>query len=199
MAYEHVSLLNNKSKYLYSGGRSVDICPPKNIMSDKNLTSSLTYPENLKICDHGQHDHSNKASSSSDSKNPFYEVSNEYMRLSGYARQFTKLLQKNCKRKCENIEMPPPTIIDMTPEINDPDPDCQDLSKNVGSPYGILWKNPPNFKRIKRRKQLFLLKTKACYMAVLFSLIGLICAILEAELIANQYTTKRNIHDKSNI
>lgn len=61
---------------------------------------------------------------------------------------------------------------------------------STGSPYGLLWKVPPNFKRIKRRKQLFELKIRACYLSLIFALSGIMGSILEAELCSNNYTTK---------
>uniref|UniRef100_A0A915HNI5 Calmodulin-binding domain-containing protein n=1 Tax=Romanomermis culicivorax TaxID=13658 RepID=A0A915HNI5_ROMCU len=68
-------------------------------------------------------------------------------------------------------------------------------SKNGGgavfrSPYGRLWNDKPNLKLTKRRKVLFGQRVKACDFSLVFALIGIICTIFEAELVANNVTSR---------
>lgn len=131
-------------------------------------------------------------------QNPLWNVSNEYMKVSGYTSPFNKLL--SIKRKKGDVTVQQLDLEKANEDSkNDPNgTSVQGVDANKAgakaqprSVYGRLYQAPMNQKQLfKKRKDLFGKRIFICNLLLFFAAVGIILAIVEAELSASDVIKK---------
>lgn len=126
-------------------------------------------------------------------QNPLWNVSNEYMKVSGYASPFNKLLSIKRKKGAvseQQADLEKGVVENNKNDANDPSktgPEANNVEiKQPKSVYGRLYTMPVNQKQLfKKRKDLFGKRLFVCNLTLMFAVVGIILAIVDSELSAS--------------